>query len=552
MSWRYQRLQRILQPSKQCRRSLSSTKYQPLDVASALALRPCDDRENVMIQVAGTVRTIRKQKNCAFLQIGDGSTVHSLQAVLNPDHAQGYETKNDLSSRTLTDHIYLNSLSTGAFVAVQGLWRPAPPGKEQSHELRAQEVITIGAADSEKYPIQKKFQTPEFLRTIPHLRLRLPLHALLARLRSESEFLLAQYFRDQGFLRVQAPVITSSDCEGAGEVFSLRTGAPISGERADAVPEESCFFRRPKYLTVSSQLHLEAYMQEHHKVWTFSPTFRAEKSDTPRHVSEFWMLEVELRTQSLEEIMELVEGMIMSLVQGLQRSSFIEELATVRRLRETSHIEDPTDDDGLLLDRWMRLAEGAWPRITYTQALHLLQDSARSGKSMFVHQPNWETGLQLEHERYLAATVGQGKPVFVTDYPQVTKPFYMLPSATERIDPDAVPGTAACFDLLLPEVSEVVGGSLREHRLKELEASMQKFEPEPERRNTSRRTAPEGLSVPMNSAGNMTWYLDLRRFGSVPHGGFGLGFDRLLCYLTGMRNIKDVITWPRFHGRCDC
>ncbi|KAL8780220.1 MAG: hypothetical protein Q9213_006565 [Squamulea squamosa] len=463
---------------------------------------------------------------------GDGSTVHSLQAVLNPDQAQG--------------------LSTGALVAIHGLWRPAPPGKEQSHELRAQEVIIIGAADSEKYPIQKKFQTPEFLRTIPHLRLRLPLHALLARLRSESEFLLAQYFRDRGFLRVQAPIITSSDCEGAGEVFSLRTGAPVAGERVDGVSEESSFFLRPKYLTVSSQLHLEAYMQEHPKVWTFSPTFRAEKSDTPRHVSEFWMLEVELRTQSLEEIMKLVECMIMSLVQGLQRGSFMEELATVNRLRNTSHTEEPTGDDRILLDRWEKLAEGSWPRITYTQALHLLQDSASSGKTMFVHKPNWESGLQLEHERYIAATVGQGKPVFVTDYPQVIKPFYMLPSATKMTEPTAVPGTAACFDLLLPEVCEVVGGSLREHRLKELKTSMQKFEFRPEQRISSKRTAPDGFSVPIDSAGNMAWYLDLRRFGSVPHGGFGLGFDRLLCYLTGIRNIKDVLTWPRFHGRCDC
>ncbi|KAI4280785.1 MAG: hypothetical protein L6R38_004181 [Xanthoria sp. 2 TBL-2021] len=532
MSWRSSCLQRRLQPKKYCWRGLSTTSLQTPNIASVLALPPRDDGGNVTIQVSGTVRTIRKQKQRAFLQLGDGSTVHCLQAVLNPDHAQG--------------------LSTGAFVAIQGLWRPAPPGKEQSHELHAQHVTIIGAADSENYPIQKKFQTAEFLRSIPHLRLRLPLHALLARLRSESEFLLAQYFRDRSFLRVQSPVITSSDCEGAGHVFSLDTRAPVPEEHREGSVEESSFFRKPKYLTVSSQLHLEAYMQEHPKVWTFSPTFRAEKSDTPRHVSEFWMLEVEMRTQSLQEVMNLVEDMIKSLIQGLQQCSFMEELVTMRRSRGNLQTEEPLGDDEPLPTRWATLEEGPWPRITYAEALRLLQDSAGSGKSKFFHDPSWESGLQLEHEKYIAATVGAGKPVFVTHYPRIVKPFYMLPSATENNDSTVVPRTAACFDLLLPEVCEVVGGSLREHRLEELEASMPLPGPGPEGKSSSESKEPSYSSAATKGRGNLDWYLDLRRFGSVPHGGFGLGFDRLLCYLTGVRNIKDVVPWPRFHGRCDC
>lgn len=410
-----------------------------------------------------------------------------------------------------------------------------------------------------RYPIQKKYQTPEFLRTIPHLRLRLPLQTLLARLRSESDFLLAQFFRERGFLRVQTPVITSSDCEGAGEVFSVGSSASVPSVGSDRVvgnkastPDDDSFFRKSKFLTVSAQLHLEAYMQEHSKVWTFAPTFRAERSDTPRHVSEFWMLEVEMRSCSLEEIMDLVEAMIKSLVRGLAQNPFMEELMVARRSSESSERQKlPTESD-LLSSRWEELEHGAWPRITYTRAMQLLLDSTRSGESNFVHRPDWESGLQLEHERYIAAKVGQGKPVYVTDYPQTIKPFYMLPSTTGISQETEAPPTAACFDLLLPELCEVVGGSLREHRLQELVTSMQRQDHIQEFDYERPANDPDTLPTTPETRKNLEWYIDLRRFGSVPHGGFGFGFDRFLCYLTGMRNIKDVIPWPRYHGRCDC
>lgn len=316
--------------------------------------------------------------------------------------------------------------------------------------------------------------------------------------------------------------------------------------------EEETFFKHPKFLTVSSQLHLEAYMPEHPKVWTFAPTFRAEKSDTPRHVSEFWMLEVEFRTHSLEEIMNLVEDMIKSLVQGLEKSSFMEELMVARRSWESSGSQELTMEKDQLLSRWEGLQHGSWPRITYKEAMQVLQDSMRSGDSDFIHQPDGESGLQLEHERYLAAKIGQGKPVFVTDYPEIIKPFYMLPSAVATSQKAGTPATAACFDLLLPDLCEVVGGSLREHRLQPLIASMQ---PQNEGKAPNLHGAGNdsgNLSKSPETGNNLDWYVDLRRFGSVPHGGFGLGFDRLLCYLTGIRNIKDVIPWPRHYGRCDC
>ncbi|KAL8639225.1 MAG: hypothetical protein Q9228_003716 [Teloschistes exilis] len=542
MPWHPLRYRHPLQPYRWStetrvtqRRKRSTTNLRLPNISSALALRTHHDQQNTAIEVVGSVRTVRKQKSLAFLSIGDGSTVEVLQAVLHPDQAQG--------------------LSTGAFVSVQGLWQASPPGKKQSHELQAQRVTLIGAADSEKYPIQKKFQTAEYLRNVPHLRLRLPIQALLARLRSESDFLLTHFFRDRDFLRLQPPIITSSDCEGAGEVFAVAgeiAALATPGDGEQAAIREGGFFRRPTFLTVSSQLHLEAYMHEHPKVWTLSPTFRAEKSDTPRHASEFHMLEAEFRTQNLAEVMDLVEDMIRSLVQGLRKKSFLEQLMAAKTTWEQSGTDRLEGDCQHLSSRWDGLEKTSWPRITYEAAMGLLQDSVNSGESEFIHEPNKDAGLHLEHEKYIAAKVGLGQPVFVTDYPRSIKPFYMLPSAS-KVSQGNSAETVACFDLLLPEVCEVVGGSLREHRLQHLEAAMSRhhLDLRPAHDNSGNRsdlsTGPAG-----GLGGNLEWYVDLRRFGSVPHGGFGFGFDRLLCYLSGIRNIKDVIPWPRYYGKCDC
>ena len=403
----------------------------------------------------------------------------------------------------------------------------------------------------QSYPIQKKFHSAEYLRTIPHLRLRTPFHALLARLRSDCEFYVSTFFRANQYIRLQPPVITSSDCEGAGEVFTLRPkeggNALLSGLSAGT--DE--FFRTPKYLTVSSQLHLEAFVHEHQKVWALSPTFRAEKSDTPRHLSEFYMLEAELRTGSMDSIMDLVEDLIREVSVKVQSSDVGKELLTVKRTTEAVIGIDMSSRTEVILRRWSGLKRKYWPRITYTDAIKLLETASNDTQFEFHYKPKWQSGLQLEHEKFIAAEIGQGSPVFVTDYPKSVKPFYMLPSNVKGIATDDDRPTVACFDLLLPEACEVVGGSLREHRLKPLLQAMQEHRLLPVPRSQDQALGLTSLGK-SPEAGDLDWYVDLRRYGSVPHGGFGLGFDRLLGYLSGVDNIRDVAPWPRYYGKCDC
>ena len=424
---------------------------------------------------------------------------------------------------------HVSSVVTGTAINIIGYLRKSPPGLEQSHELLAEEVKLLSMTDASTYPVQKKYHTQEFLRTIPHLRLRSPVHALIARLRSECEFHFSDFFRNISYVRVHPPLITSSDCEGAGQVFNVRPQDPIAQGK-----EENEFFGAPKYLTVSSQLHLEAYVHEHQAVWALSPTFRAERSDTPRHLSEFYMLEAELRTESLDDLMDLVEDLIRYVSKKVYDSRVGQELL---ELPKSYKGEDAVKKQRILQSRFAGLGAQCWPRITYIRAIALLRAAAKSGEALFQYSPKFGSGLHLEHEKYIAASVGQGKPVFVTDYPRRQKPFYMLGSSHQElrqtIEAASDDDTVACFDLLLPDLAEIVGGSLREHRLEVLEASMQA----------------RGLSTEKD--GNMDWYLDLRRWGSVPHGGFGLGFDRLLCYLSGVDNVRDVVGWPRWVGRCD-
>lgn len=416
--------------------------------------------------------------------------------------------------------------------------RACPPGLNQSHELHAEQVKIVGSANPETYPIQKKYHTSEYLRTVPHLRLRTPFNALLARLRSDCEWYIAEFLNTRSYVRVHPPLITSSDCEGAGEVFTIRPHDKVAREG-----ENEEYFRTSKYLTVSSQLHLEAYVHEHRAVWTLSPTFRAERSDTPRHLSEFYMLEAELRTEQLDEVMDLVEGLIRYVATKVGNSRVGNELLQTS-IAHGAGREDDVSQARALRSRLAGLKAALWPRITYTRAIELLQVAVTEGRVVFQHRVAWGTSLQLEHERHLASAVGLGGPVFVTDYPRHLKPFYMLPSDTTsrgaQASTDDMEGnvhkdgkTVANFDLLLPDVAEVAGGSLREHRLEDLVSSMRKH----------------GLSG--DKGGNLDWYLDLRRWGSVPHGGFGLGFDRLLCYLSGEESVRDVVAWPRWVGRCD-
>ena len=374
-------------------------------------------------------------------------------------------------------------------------------------------------------------------------------------MRSDCDFFLGSFFRDRHFVRLQPPIITSSDCEGAGEVFTVSSNQTSHSVNLDGEVDPSAkggFFQSPKYLTVSSQLHLEAFVHEHKRVWTLSPTFRAEKSDTPRHVSEFWMLEVEMQTGRLQDVMDLVEEMIQSLIASLQNTGFMNELAFASRGSAKSPSEN-VENARLVERRWEGLGKHSWPRITYSSAVQKLREAVELKEIVFQHEPSWLGGLQLEHERYIVATVGQGNPVFVTDYPKDLKPFYMLvnrESQTSAADSISA-GTVACFDLLLPDICEVAGGSLREHGLEHLIQSMHTDKPGSD--SGSLTTAATDGEMNLSAGGDdLDWYVDLRRYGSVPHGGFGLGFDRLLGYLAGISNIKDVVPWPRYYGRCDC
>jgi asparaginyl-tRNA synthetase len=354
---------------------------------------------------------------------------------------------------------------------------------------------------------------------------------------------VTSYFARRDFVQCHPPIITSSDCEGAGEVFTVAPEAPSPGNHQitdQAKEHENLFFGSPKYLTVSSQLHLEALAQSVNKVWTLSPTFRAEKSDTARHLSEFYMLEAELAfVDDLQVVMNVVEDMLRAVATELQSSVVGQELLEARA---RDHSTDAVSvSHSTLAQRWQGLIDGPWPRITYEAAIQHLKDAVDRGSVDFEFAPGHEDGLQTEHERYLAESVGRGGPVFVTDYPHNIKPFYMAPSTDSKPEGQQTASTVACFDLLVPEICELVGGSMREHRLPELLESM-------EAHGLQGMAATDAEASP----GSLQWYVDLRRYGSVPHGGFGLGFDRLLCYLSGASNIRDVVSFPRWHKRCDC
>lgn len=387
------------------------------------------------------------------------------------------------------------------------------------------------------FPLQKKYQTPEYLRTLPHLRPRIPFNSALLRFRSDVVSSLTEFFNSRQFVQTHTPILTSSDCEGAGEVFTVSAGDEKQQSNAET---GKSFFRRPVYTTVSAQLHLEALAQAVGNVWTLSPTFRAEQSDTPRHLSEFYMLEAEMSfTDDMNSVMDLVEDMLRHVATGLAGSKAVVDLSA--RSAEGQSDLVPADQ---VEQRWKGLVREHWPRITYTEAIDILAAS----KEPFEHKAVWGQDLKTEHERYLAMAVGKGEtPVFVTNYPRSIKAFYMK-KMTEAVR-DSSPGeTVECFDLLVPDFCEIAGGSMREHRIDHLLDSMKLH---------GMQTSPSPVASSPGEAGptegnNLDWYLDLRRWGCPPHGGFGLGFDRLICYLSGVQTIRDTTAFPRWYGRCDC
>lgn len=381
---------------------------------------------------------------------------------------------------------------------------------------------------------------------MPHLRPRTPFNSAVLRFRSLAIQKLTEFFATRDFVQTHPPIITSSDCEGAGEVFTV---APVNENEEDGEIGQP-FFRDPKYLTVSAQLHLEALAQSVGSVWTLSPTFRAERSDTSRHLSEFYMLEAEMAfVDQLDGIMDLTELMIRHMATQLHGDPITKAFRLGDGEKSTVESSGDRVSSTEVEERWNGLTAAHWARLTYTEAINILH----SDEQLFQHKPKWGEGLQSEHERHIARVVGKGSPVFVTHYPRQIKAFYMRPSrggGQETASAVEQPQeTVDCFDLLVPDLCEIAGGSMREHRLSPLLDTM--------KRHGMVTPSLEGgthsdLDANTRPAGNLDWYVDLRRWGCPPHGGFGLGFDRLIAYMTGIRTIRDTVTFPRWYGRCDC
>ncbi len=436
------------------------------------------------ILVKGWVRTRRDAKGVSFLELNDGSSLNNLQAVI---------AESALADGSLT------GVSTGAAVEVEGSLVESP-GKGQRWEVQATQVRLVGGADPDTYPLQKKRHTDEFLRSIAHLRPRTNKYGALFRIRSECAFAVHSFFRDRGFYYLHTPIITGSDCEGAGAMFRVTTlphGVKEPAPSAQVYVDD--FFGQEAYLTVSGQLEAELFACALGDVYTFGPTFRAEDSNTPRHAAEFWMIEPEMAFADLQDNMDLAEALVKSLVVHVMEHCAAD-------LELFARFIDPD-----LMRNLEVIAKAAYVRLPYTEAIEMLQ---RSGKK-FEFPISYGADLQTEHERYLTEEHFK-TPVIVFNYPKEIKPFYMRLNDDDR--------TVAAMDLLVPRVGELVGGSQREERLDRLEQRMQE--------------------AGMNRE-NYWWFLDMRRFGTVPHAGFGLGFERFLMTVTGVANIRDVIPFPR-------
>jgi asparaginyl-tRNA synthetase len=436
------------------------------------------------ILVKGWVRTRRDAKGFSFLELNDGSSLRNLQVLVD---------------ESTSAHGSLPGVSTGAAVEVEGPLVQSL-GKGQRWEVRATQLRLLGAADPETYPMQKKRHTDEFLRSVAHLRPRTNKYGALFRIRSECAFAVHSFFRDRGFYYLHTPIITGSDCEGAGAMFGVTTLSPEVRQRArsaDLYADD--FFGKEAYLTVSGQLEAELFACALGNVYTFGPTFRAEDSNTPRHAAEFWMIEPEVAFADLDDNMDLAEALVKNLVSHVMQHC-AEDLELFARF---------IDQD--LMRNLEVIAKATYARLPYTDAIEILQ---RSGKA-FEFPVAYGSDLQTEHERHLTEEHFK-KPVIVYNYPKEIKSFYM------RLNDDGK--TVAAMDLLVPRVGELVGGSQREERLEVLEQRMSE--------------------MGMDRA-HYWWYLDLRRFGTVPHAGFGLGFERFLMTLTGVTNIRDVIPFPR-------
>jgi asparaginyl-tRNA synthetase len=446
------------------------------------------------INIRGWVRTRRGNKNVGFIALNDGSTINNMQVVV------------DMSK---FDDEQLKPITTGAAISVNGTLA-ASVGSGQSVEIQATEILIYGTADPDKYPLQKKGHTMEYLREIAHLRPRTNTFGAVFRIRHHMAMAIHTFFHERGFFYFHTPLITASDCEGAGQMFQVTTKNLYNLKKTDdgKIDYSDDFFGKQASLTVSGQLEGELAATALGKIYTFGPTFRAENSNTPRHLAEFWMIEPEISFIGLDELMDLEEEFIKYCVQW-----------ALDHCQDDLEFLNKMIDKGLI-ERLKAVVNTEFVRLPYTEGIKILEDAVAKGHK-FEYPVFWGCDLASEHERYLVEEHFK-RPVIMTDYPKEIKAFYMKQNA----DGKTIQGT----DVLFPQIGEIIGGSVREEDYDKLMARI------------------EELHIPMK---DMWWYLDTRRFGSVPHAGFGLGFERLMLFVTGMQNIRDVIPFPRTPNNCE-
>jgi len=442
------------------------------------------------VAVGGWVRSVRDSRTFGFLVLNDGSCFDTLQVVYHD---------------ALPNFAEISKLNVGSSVIVRGTLVATPEAK-QPFEIQASSVEVEGTSTPD-YPLQKKRHSLEYLRTLPHLRQRTNTFMAVFRVRSLLAYAIHKFYQERGFVYVHTPLITASDCEGAGEMFQVTTLDLDRIAKSDAkeVDYARDFFCKPTFLTVSGQLNVETYMEAFRNVYTFGPTFRAENSNTTRHAAEFWMIEPEMAFADLDDLIEIEEAMIKYLI------SYVLENAPEEMKFFDSFVEKG------LIDRLQKIVDSEFGRVTYTEAVEIL----KKHNDKFENKVEWGCDLQTEHERFLTEKI-YGRPLFVTDYPKEIKAFYMKLNDDNK--------TVAAVDCLVPGVGEIMGGSQREDDYDKLLARIGELGLDPKAYD---------------------WYLDLRKYGSVRHSGFGLGFERIIMYITGMQNIRDVLPFPRTTGTCE-
>ena len=455
------------------------------------------------ILISGWVRTKRQSKNVSFVSLNDGSTINSLQVVFDMNNF---------------DEPFLDEITTGSSLSITGKLIKSE-GKNQQFEIIASKVDILGKSDPEEYPIQPKRHTFEFLREVAHLRPRTNTFSSIFRIRHSIIYSIHKFFNDKGFFNIHTPIITSSDAEGAGEMFKV-TSLDLKDKNLDF---KNDFFSKPVNLTVSGQLNAELGALALSEVYTFGPTFRAENSNTSKHLAEFWMIEPEMAFYDINDNMDLAEDMLKYVIKYILENCeddlvFLQNL----EINEEKSLPQIQRNEIPLTERLSSILNKKFDRITYTEAFDILRNSKPNKKNKFEFKVDeWGIDFQSEHERYLVEKHFKN-PVIVRDYPKKIKAFYMRSNDDEK--------TVAAMDVLFPSVGEIIGGSQREERLDKLSSRMDEMDISKE---------------------DLSWYLDTRRFGSVIHSGFGLGLERLVQFITGMKNIRDVIPFPRTPGNCN-